>query len=223
MRTSGPTGSRRTWRICSSCRIKWSNTTLFEYIYAPRADTDYDAAILGLVDRAIAFDRGNLHAYRTKGQYLAISGRPKDAVRALDAGLAIDPNAAGLLATRSTADDYSGRFEQAKSDIQQAMLLSPRDPAMSQWHTLRADPELGLGRFDEALEDVKKAVDGGYRTFYAYINLATMLRLYRESRPAEILPITDAVGARPNPLSPGSDMDLARAQTDVLLAVAAAR
>ena len=138
-------------------------------------------------------------------------------------GLRLIRTPLGWLATRSTADDYSGRFEQAKSDIQQAMLLSPRDPAMSQWHNLRADPELGLGRFDEALEDVKKAVDGGYRTFYAYINLATMLRLYRESRPAEILPITDAVGARPNPLSPGSDMDLARAQTDVLLAVAAAR
>ena len=149
-----------------------ANTTLFEYIYAPRADTDYDAAILGLVDRAIALDRGNIDAYRTKGQYLRVSGRPKDAVRALDAGLAIDPNAAGLLATRSTSNDYLGRFEQAKSDIQQAMLLSPRDPAMSQWFNLRADPELGLGRFDEALEDVKKAIDGGYRVIYAYINLA---------------------------------------------------
>ena len=52
------------------------------------------------------------------------------------------------------------------------MLLSPRDPAMSQWFNLRADPELGLGRFDEALEDVKKAVDGGYRNIYSYINLA---------------------------------------------------
>jgi tetratricopeptide (TPR) repeat protein len=63
-------------------------------------------------------------------------------------------------------------FEQAKSDVQQAMLLSPRDPAMSQWFSLRADPELGLGRFDEALKDAKKAVDGGYRTFYVYIHLA---------------------------------------------------
>jgi len=53
-----------------------ATTTLFEYIYAPRAETDYDAAILGLLDRAIALDRGNIHAYRTKGQYLAISGRP---------------------------------------------------------------------------------------------------------------------------------------------------
>jgi adenylate cyclase len=149
-----------------------ATTTLFEYIYAPKADTDYDAAILGLTDRAIALDPGNIHAYRTKGQYLGIAGRPEDAVRALDAGLAIDPNAAALLAQRANAEDYLRRFEQSISDIQQAMLLSPRDPAMSQWHNLRADPELGLGRNDEALEDAKEAVDGGYRVFYAYLNLA---------------------------------------------------
>jgi len=146
--------------------------TLFEYIYAPTADTDYDAAILGLIDRAIALDRGNIHAYLTKGQYLAMSGRPEDAVRALDAGLAIDPNAAALLATRSNAEDYLRRFERAKSDIQQAMLLSPRDPAMGQWFNLRADPELGLGHFDEALEDAKNALEGGHRVFYTYLNLA---------------------------------------------------
>src|SRR5271165_5363371 len=145
---------------------------LFEYIYAPSADTDYDAAILGLVDRAIALDRGNMHAYRTKAQYLLSSARPEDAVRALDAGLAVDPNAAALLAFRGNGEDYLRHFEKAISDVQQAMRLSPRDPAMSQWLNLRADTELGLGRFDEALEDAKNAVDGGHRVFYAYLNLA---------------------------------------------------
>jgi adenylate cyclase len=149
-----------------------ANSTLFEYIYAPRANTDYDAAVLGLLDRAIALDPGNMHAYRSKAQYLLSSARPEDAVRAVDAGLAINPNAAALLAFRGNGEDYLRRFEQARSDIQQAMRLSPRDPAMSQWFNLRADTELGLGRFDEALEDAKKAVDGGYRVFYAYLNLA---------------------------------------------------
>ena len=174
MTQRGHCSSRRSRSTPTTARL-WRGkpyTTLFEYIYAPRADTDYDAAILGLVDRAIALDRGNIHAYRTKGQYLTISGRPEDAVRALDAGLAIDPNAAGLLAMRGTANDYLRRFEQAKSDIQQAMLLSPRDPAMGQWFNLRADTELGLGRFDEALEDAKKAIEGGHRVFYTYLNLA---------------------------------------------------
>jgi adenylate cyclase len=149
-----------------------ATTTLSEYIYAPKATVDYDAAILSLVDKAMALDPGNIYAYRTKGQYLAVSGRPEDAVRALDAGLAIDPNPAGLLATRGNAEDYLRRFEQSRADIQKAMLLSPRDPEMSRWFNLRADHELGLGRFDEALEDVKKAVDGGYRNIYSYINLA---------------------------------------------------
>jgi TolB-like protein/class 3 adenylate cyclase len=149
-----------------------ANAILFEYIYAPRANTDYDVAILGPLDRAIALDPGNMHAYRTKAQYLLSSGRPEDAVRAVDAGLAIDPNAAALLAFRGNGEDYLRRFEQAKSDVQKAMLVSPRDPAMSQWFNLRADTELGLGHFDEVLEDAKKAVDGGYRVFYAYLNLA---------------------------------------------------
>jgi TolB-like protein len=149
-----------------------ASTIFFEYVYAPRTDIDYDAAILALVDKAIALDRGNVEAYRTKGQYLAVSARPEDAVRALDAGLAIDPNAAGLLAMRSNANDYLRHFEQAKSDIEQAMLLSPRDPSMAQWFNLRADAELGLGQIDEALEDAKKAADGGHRVFYTYLNLA---------------------------------------------------
>ena len=56
--------------------------------------------------------------------------------------------------------------------MQQAMLVSPRDPAIGQWYNLRADPELGLGHFDEALEDAKKAIEGGHRVFYTYLNLA---------------------------------------------------
>jgi adenylate cyclase len=64
------------------------------------------------------------------------------------------------------------QFEQAKSDVQQAMRLSPRDPALSQWHNFMADAELGLGNFDAAINECNKAIDGGYRVFYSYLNLA---------------------------------------------------
>ena len=108
-------------------------TTFFEYVYAPRADTDYDAAILGLVDRAIALDRSNLHAYLTKGQYLAMSGRPEDAVRSLDAGLAIalDPNAgrAAGAALGFGERGHLGRCEPAESEhVQQAFAAEPPRP-----------------------------------------------------------------------------------------------
>ena len=57
-----------------------------------------------------------MHAYRTKAQYLLSSARPEDAVRAVDAGLAIDPNAAALLAFRGNGEDYLRHFEQARAE-----------------------------------------------------------------------------------------------------------
>ena len=52
------------------------------------------------------------------------------------------------------------------------MRLSPRDPALSQWHNFTADAEIGLGNFDTAIDECNKAIDGGYRVFYSYLNLA---------------------------------------------------
>ena len=52
------------------------------------------------------------------------------------------------------------------------MSLSPRDPALSQWHNFMADAEIGLGNFDTAIDESSKAIDGGYRVFYSYLNLA---------------------------------------------------
>lgn len=52
------------------------------------------------------------------------------------------------------------------------MLLSPRDPVFNHWHNFMADAEIGLGNFDAAIDECNKAIDGGYRVFYAYLNLA---------------------------------------------------
>ena len=95
-----------------------ANTTLFEYIYAPKADTDYDAAILGLVDRAIALDRGNLHAYRTKAQYLLSSARPK---------MRCAPSTPGLRLTRTPPRCW--RSEATGKTI--CAILSKLDPMSS--------------------------------------------------------------------------------------------
>jgi tetratricopeptide (TPR) repeat protein len=43
---------------------------------------------------------------------------------------------------------------------------------MPMWNNLVAAAELGLGRYDVAIEACKKAIDGGYRVFLRYLNLA---------------------------------------------------
>jgi adenylate cyclase len=144
-----------------------------EYAFGSRnSETDYDAKVLGQADRAIALDRDNTQAYVARSHYLLVTSRPNDALRAADSGLAADPNSAPLHAWRSIAETYLGQFEQAKSDVLQAIRLSPRDPSMSQWHNFTADADLGLGNFDAAIDESSRAIDGGYRVFYAYLNLA---------------------------------------------------
>jgi Tfp pilus assembly protein PilF len=103
-----------------------AHTYLFEYWFGwTDPETDYDAKILGQVDRSIALARDNAWAYSVKSVYLNISLRPSDALRVANAGLALDSNYALLFAWRATAETYLGQFEQAKLDVQQAMSLSP--------------------------------------------------------------------------------------------------
>jgi adenylate cyclase len=148
-------------------------TYALEFAFGSKnSETDYDTKILGQADRSITLDRDNIQAYLAKSFYLLVSSHPNDALRAADAGLAIDPNSAPLQATRSITKTYLRQFEQAKSDVQQAMRLSPHDPALSQWHNFMADAEIGLRHFDAAIDECNKAIDGGYRVFYSYLNLA---------------------------------------------------
>jgi adenylate cyclase len=139
--------------------------------------TDYDAKILPQLDRAIALAPDNLWAYYAKSNYLNNSQRPNEALGAADAGLAINPNSALLYGARSPAELYLGRFEQAKSDAQQAMRLSPRDPRIGLWHWLLGVAEFSEGHYDASIDEYHEALDAGQRTYFTYSTLAAALAL----------------------------------------------
>ena len=136
-------------------------------------ETDYEAKIIGQADRAIRIAPDTLFAYTTKSQYLSHTGRVNEALRVADAQIAVNSNYPSGYANRGQAEIYLGQFEQAKSDLQQPMRLSPRDPRMGWYHDLMANAELGLGHFDAAIEEDNKAIDAGYKVFWPYLNFAT--------------------------------------------------
>jgi hypothetical protein len=84
-----------------------------------------------------------------------------------------------------SAETYLSQFEQAKSDVQQAMRLSPRDPRISAWHNFMADAELGLGHLDAVIDESNRAIDAGFRVFYSYLNLAAAHALKGDSDQAK--------------------------------------
>jgi len=147
---------------------------LNEYAYSwTNPETDYEAKILGQADRAIALAPNNPWNYSAKSVYLTMTGRPKEGLRVADAEVAINPNYASAYSYRALAETALGQFEQAKSDLQQAMRLSPRDPRMGAFHDKMAWAELGLGHFDAAVEESSKAIDAGSKVYFTYLCLAT--------------------------------------------------
>jgi adenylate cyclase len=141
------------------------------------AATDYEAKILGQADRAIALAPDNMWAHNVKSLYLTSSQRPNEGLSAAEAGLAIKPDDPPLYRARGNAELVLGRYEQAISDVEHAMRLSPRDPRIGLWLVALGDAELGLGHVDAAVEEYRKAINVGWRAYQPYRSLAAAYAL----------------------------------------------
>jgi adenylate cyclase len=150
-----------------------AETYWYEYFFGSGdPGTDYEAKVLGQADRAIALAPDNVRGYLVKSSYLNLSRRPREGLAVAEAGLAINPNFAPLLLPKGAAELSLGRFDQAKADAQQALRLSPRDPATGAAHVIWADAELSLGHLDAAIDEYHQTIDSGLHVFFAYSNLA---------------------------------------------------
>jgi adenylate cyclase len=139
--------------------------------------TDYDAKVLGQADRAIDLAPNYDYPYLFKTFYLADSHRSHEAIGAADAGLAINPNDPSLYVARAVPEIALGRFDEAKSDVQQAIRLSPRDPFAAFNYTELGDIEIGAGRPEAAIVEYRKSIDAGNHTYWNYANLAASYAL----------------------------------------------
>ena len=151
----------------------------------PTPGFDYEAKVLGQVDRVITLDHDNVWAYYVKTVYLANSKRANEALGSAAAGLAIDPNFARLYVARAMAEIPLGRADQAISDVHQAMRLSPKDPEVGWWHSLRAGAQFGLGNYQAAIDDAKQAIDGGFRYVWPYAHIASAYALQGQMEEAK--------------------------------------
>ena len=153
-------------------------TYMMDFAYGwTNPQTDYDAKILAQADRAIALAPDNWRAYFAKCTYLFLSHRANEALGAADAALAVDPNSAPVYGVRGVAETSLGRFEQAKSDLREAMRLSPRDPKIGLWHMQVGSPELEQGHYDASIDELHKAIESGYRPYIPYANLTAAYAL----------------------------------------------
>jgi TolB-like protein len=140
-------------------------------------EIDLETKIVAQADRAIALEHGNDRAYYAKSVYLSFTRRLNEALSAANTGLTFDPNSPWIHGARAVAEISLGLFEQARSDSQQAIRLSPRDPGIGLRYVQEGDAELGMGHLDAALNNYNKAIESGMQVFIPYANLAAAYAL----------------------------------------------
>jgi adenylate cyclase len=169
------------------------NMVDYQYGWSPRG-MDYEKAVIGQADRAIALAPDDVRGYYPKSVYLRMSNRANEAVQVANDGLAVNPNSNQLYGARSAAEVSLGRFEEAKSDAQESIRLSPRDPQVGLRHVTLGDAEVGLGHLDAAIEEYRKAIDAGYRN--RVVNMAGAYALQGKMDEAKSV-LAEALRANP--------------------------
>jgi adenylate cyclase len=149
-----------------------------EYIFGwGNSGTNYESKVLSQADRAIALAPNYDLPYWLKSDYFNVLHRPDEVISAADAGLAVNPNYPYFHHARATAEISLGHFDEAKTDLQQAIRLSPHDPLVPIMITQFGDIEIASDRPEAAIVEYRKALDAGDHAYWIYANLAASYAL----------------------------------------------
>ncbi|MBV9288204.1 MAG: adenylate/guanylate cyclase domain-containing protein [Hyphomicrobiales bacterium] len=150
-----------------------------DYIFAwSDQSVDLYARAMQRANQALRLDPDQATAHYTKALLITITAKQNDAASAneiiaeAEATLRADPSFARAYWAMSHGEKLLGRYEQAMSDIEQAMRISPRDSNLGFWHMVMGQHLLALRRYDAAVQEGRKSIDLGYQNVLGYSALA---------------------------------------------------
>ena len=151
---------------------------VFDFSFgSPDPKIDYSETVLARADKALEIDPGNTIAINAKVMYLIYAHQLGKAVSVSADGLQANPNSPYLLGGHALASVFSGYYQQAASDLTEAIKLSPRDTMLGDWHFTNCSAEFGLGHLDAAVGECKRSIEAGYNVYNVYRNLASLYAL----------------------------------------------
>ncbi len=123
-----------------------------------------------LGEKAVALDEMDPGAHATLGFFYAHARQFDRAVAHAERGLSLDPNFFATLSNAASVFAYSGRPEEAIPLFHKAIRINPFAPAAN-FYFLSEAYRLA-GRFDEAVEQAKKAIERDPKHHLIYLCLA---------------------------------------------------
>ena len=148
--------------------------------------TDQAALVTGPADRALAINPRNGMAAYAKGIFLTLSGRSAEAKTVAQGALQHNPNLAPLYALLGMTHTAGGDYEQAKTDIKQALRLSPRDTQIGLWEFIYGRADLALGHYAEAIDEEHRAIDDGLAGYWPHEVLTAAYALSGQDKEAKV-------------------------------------
>jgi adenylate cyclase len=129
-------------------------------------------------EQAIELDPAYAYVYYIKADLLAYAMKSDDeqvaheGLAAIDAAIRLNPSFAAAYYVSAIIEENIGHYEQAISQLQQAIGLSPRDFLIGPWLAWMGRAHFGLHQYDAAIQDELKSIDGGYGSYQPYLALA---------------------------------------------------
>jgi adenylate cyclase len=109
--------------------------------------------------RAVASDEQDAAAHTSLGIHELFLGQHDNAIRRLSRATDLDPNSTFARGYLGTAYAFGGECDPAIQQLQEAMRLSPRDFLMVVWFTVSAWAYLSAGKFQQAADCGRRAID----------------------------------------------------------------
>ena len=111
-----------------------------------------------LESKALALDPDWTWPHFVKGGILRAQGHPEEAGAEHERALALDPS--NMDAAAQLGIDYRnlGQFDKSLEYLDRAIRASPSDPALVYWHENKAWANLGLKRYDQAIEAARRSI-----------------------------------------------------------------
>jgi len=111
-----------------------------------------------LESKALALDPDWTWPHDLKGNILRVQGRTEEAVAEHERALALDPSNTDAAGELGFDDMLRGEFDKSLEYFDKAIRGSPYDPAQVYWYAGKAEDNLGLKRYDQAIELARKTI-----------------------------------------------------------------
>ncbi len=130
---------------------------LFNFASPSRAEAmaKAEAALSG----ALAIAPNNARVRQEIAELRRAQGDTDGSLREFHAAQKLDRNYAEAYGRSVFAEIYAGRAERAAALVEMAIRLSPRDPSLGIWHFGAGVADFCLGRMDNAIDGLRKAIE----------------------------------------------------------------